>query len=198
MPAAPPRVYRQHTPYRLLAYGRFVEEKGFQDLIEACLILKKRGIDYQLIMGGEGPYVDTLRVQIEKYSLEDRIELCGWIEDVISYLDSVDLFVLPSRKEPFGLALLEAMARRVPIVATRSEGPSEFLSDREIRFCDVASPASLADGIVDVLTDIEATDTRIINAHRVYKQRYTPSVIIPVVIRHYEDILNLHSSSQTA
>lgn len=174
--------------YRLLAFGRFVEEKGFQDLILACHGLKQRRVPFELTLGGDGPCRNMLRDLIDHYQLGADITFCGWIEDVIPYLDTADLFILPSRQEPFGIVLLEAIARRLPIVTTRSKGPAEFLNEQQVFFCKVACPLSLADAIAQALTDHEAAVAKSENAFRLYDAHYTPAVVIPEIIDYYRSI----------
>lgn len=188
IPAMSQRSYIRKPKYQLLAFGRFVEEKGFQDLITACHYLKESGINFELQLGGDGPYRDILQNLITKFQLEQNINLCGWIEDVVPCLDAADLFILPSRREPFGIVLLEAIARRLPIVTTRSEGPAEFLTEQQAFFSETANPQDLANTIGKALANYEDVGTKTENAFSLYNSQYTPAVVIPQIIDYYKNI----------
>jgi len=193
MPAGEHRdLYRKH-PFKLLAYGRFVEEKGFQDLIKACSLLKQAGVEFQLRLGGDGPIKQHIDALIHRYNLERQVEHCGWMHNVADELDNADLFILPSRHEPFGLVLLEAMARQVPIVATRSEGPQEIFSTDELWFCEVASPESMAASISEALTQYSVTNQKVAHAFDTFRTGYTPAAVVPAIINQYEQILRSHA-----
>ena len=82
----------------------------------------------------------------------------GWIDDTQRFLDRGDIYVLSSRTESFGISLLEAMARGLPIVSTRCQGPSQLLTDSQAWFAAPENPASLA---AAMRTAIEQSDERI-------------------------------------
>lgn len=193
MAAAQSRTRASDPPFKLLAYGRFVEEKGFQDLIEACSLLKQGGTEFYLKLGGDGPYKPHIEALIKRYNLEQEVEICGWLHNVADELDDADLFVLPSRHEPFGLVLLEAMARRVPIVSTRSEGPGETFGANELWFCEVASPESMADSIRAALEQYAVSLQKETQAFEAFHRDYKPEAVVPAIINQYEAILRDHA-----
>ncbi len=80
--------------------------------------------DAALAIAGEGPERAALEREAEG---DPRVRLLGFRRDVERLYRAFDLFVLPSREEPFSLVLLEAMSAGLPIVATTTDGPSEFL-----------------------------------------------------------------------
>ena len=80
-----------------------------------------------LIIIGRGPREAALRQQIAEAGLKGRVHLQGFVDDAARYMKAFDVFVLPSRHEPFGLVLLEAMVARLPIIASDSGAPVEVL-----------------------------------------------------------------------
>jgi len=116
---------------KIAALGRLHEKKGFGVLIEAARLLSLRGLDIACTIAGEGPERAALEAQIGRACLASRITLPGWSDRVADYLTSADIFVLPSLQEDFPLALLDAMASGLPIVASAIEGPKDFLVDGE-------------------------------------------------------------------
>ncbi len=117
-PAAPPVIG---------ALGRLHEVKGFDLLLRAVARLRDRGVDFRLRLAGDGPELQNLRALRAELNLSDRVEFCGWLSDTAGFLSGLDLFVVPSRHEAFGLVLVEAMAAGVPVVASDIKGPRDIL-----------------------------------------------------------------------
>ncbi len=184
-PVAEVRCEADDVP-RLLAYGRFVEKKGFADLLDALSLIKQDGINFRLRVGGAGELEDQLREQVRQRHLADNVEFIGWIEDVVKELDRSDLFVLPSRSEPFGIVVLEAMARGVPIVTTATEGPREFLSQETAWFAPIADHDALAGVIKEAVSDPHERTRKAGAALSLYSRSYTARQIVPRIINLYE------------
>jgi len=110
--------------------GRVVEEKGVEDLIAAVGILLPRFPDISALIVGEGQDRVAIENMTKRKGLSDRVVFTGWVEpeDVSAYLATGDIFVCPSRKasdgwiEAQGLALIEAMVAKTPVIATRAGG----------------------------------------------------------------------------
>jgi len=123
--------YRLSSPVKLAALGRLHEKKGFGVLIDAVEQLVAKGIDCRCTIAGEGPERSDLEARVAHAGLRARITLPGWTDRVAEFFSSVDIFVLPSFQEDFPLAVLEAMASGMPIVASAIDGPKDFLIDGE-------------------------------------------------------------------
>jgi glycogen(starch) synthase len=115
-------------PY-VFAMGRHVHQKGFDVLIRAWKQLQNH--DFDLVIGGSGTNTDELHELIRELQLENSVFLIGRLdrEVVVSHLQYATCFVLPSRHEPFGIVVLEAMAARTPVIATAVGGVPEFVTD---------------------------------------------------------------------
>jgi glycosyltransferase involved in cell wall biosynthesis len=100
----------------------------------------------RLVIVGDGPQREALR---ELASADTRIVLAGAQENVAPFYRAFDTYVSAARFEPFGIAILEAMAAGCPLVLTRSQGPREFVSDPRTRWIDDASDAALAEALVE-------------------------------------------------
>jgi len=109
------------------AMGRLHEIKGFDVLLRAAARLLDQGVDFRLKLAGDGPQMGALRQLSDSLGLCDRVEFVGWVADPGAFLKTIDLFVVPSRYESFGLAVIEAMAAGVPVVTSDIEGPCEIL-----------------------------------------------------------------------
>jgi len=111
------------------AIGRIEKSKGFDRLITALSLLEKNisGYKFMLKIAGEGKEKNAL-IDLANY-LElpsQSLNFCGWIQDKAKFFNSVDIFILPSISETFGLVLLEAMKFKKPIIATNCHGPKEI------------------------------------------------------------------------
>lgn len=109
-------------PISLGAMGRLSNEKGFDLLIRAVAKLKAQGLKCHLKIAGDGPLLKELTDLVREMQCETEIELIGQVADNKAFFDSLDIFVLSSRREGLPNVLLEAMAMQVPVVATGIAG----------------------------------------------------------------------------
>ena len=117
------------TPPVIGSMGRFVAKKGFNHYIEALSVLRARGVAFSAILGGEGEEAEALAELITRYQLQDVVTLSGWVQNKAAFFAGIDIFVLPSLHEPFGIVLIEAMSHGLPVISTASEGPREIMHD---------------------------------------------------------------------
>jgi glycogen synthase len=115
-------------PY-VLSVGRLVSQKGFDVLIRAFALADLKGLD--LVIAGDGPERGALSTLARALGVERRVTLLGTVprDRVPGLITGAEMFALPSRGEPFGIALLEAMAAGVPSVATHAGGIVDFARD---------------------------------------------------------------------
>lgn len=143
---AVPRPYQE--PVTIGALGRLSPEKGMDILIDALNLLAKEGLAFRACIGGDGDERARLEALIQERRMGERVALCGWIHDKQAFYDSIDIFCLPSRFESFGIVLLEAALRALPIVAAESEGAREvFQGEPSAVMVEPGSPQSLASGL---------------------------------------------------
>jgi len=136
--------------------GRLHEAKGLADLVAAWEAIVGRWPNARLCLAGEGPLRETLAEQIEVRGLDGRVVLAGTFDQVDELLAAADLFVLPSHQEGMSLALLEAMAAGLPIVATDIPGNRDLLAaDRHALLVPPGDPAALAAAIGRLLDEPE-------------------------------------------
>lgn len=141
------------NPPCILGIGRMVEEKGFEDLLQAAALLARQQpqLDFTLRLVGEGPLGPTLDHLARVAGLGERYERIASVphRDLPEIHRAASILALPSRptsrwKEQFGMVLLEAMASGVPVVASRSGGIPEIVGDAGLLF-DPGDFAGLAD-----------------------------------------------------
>lgn len=143
----------------LLALGRFVEKKGFDDLLQALARLPAEigGRSWVALIVGDGPMAEELRKLCTDLGLDPRVRWLGWQNPPDPYYALADAFVCPSRHEPLGNVILEAWNHGLPMVSTRTQGAEELVEDdRTGLLCPPADPASLAERLREMLKNSEA------------------------------------------
>lgn len=121
---------QENSPY-LFAWGRLEEIKGFDLLIKAFSNCKKPG-GLKLLIAGEGTQREPLQRMIDALSLKNNAVLIGRLspDEVVQYAQNSEINIIPSRREPFGIVALEAIAAKRPIVATNGGGLPEIMSEK--------------------------------------------------------------------
>ncbi len=157
------RVRSPVDPFHILSSGRLVEKKGFSDLVDACAILRGRGVDFHCTIGGSGPDERMLRDKITAANLEAFVSLTGAAikqEELPDFMSTGDVFCLPcvwaSDNDVDGLPqmLMEAMACGLPAVSTRLVGIPDLVRDMETGLLvEPGEPAALADALVRLIDD---------------------------------------------
>ena len=141
-------------PPRIGSIGRMHRNKGYDVLLEAAAKLKARGLDFRLTLAGDGPELAALKAQAASLGLADITAFPGWMASPAEVLKTLDLFVLSSRVEPFGLVVIEAMAFGTPVVATDIDGPRDILAGGQLgRLVPKNDPDALAEAIAAALAD---------------------------------------------
>lgn len=158
-----------------LSVGSLLPRKGQVYLVEACRLLEKQGINFQCNIIGEGPQRNVLQDLIHKYHLEGKITLVGSIphEDIQSYYDDTDIFVLPSLSEGIPVVLMEAMSKGLPVVATRITGVPELAThDTDGILVSPGDPTDLAEAMMRLSNDAELRTLLGENARRKIKAKF--------------------------
>jgi glycosyltransferase involved in cell wall biosynthesis len=153
--------------------GRLVPKKGYEVLVEALASLAARRTAFQAVIGGAGEEEAALKAQAARLGLSGQLAFAGWVDDRQAFYDSIDIAVVPSHHEPFGIVVLEAMAQGLPLVSTASEGPREILADgRGGRLVPVGDALALADALGALLADPEGARALGRSAHGLALEQY--------------------------
>lgn len=115
-----------HTPPVILATSQLNKDKRHVDLLEALAQLQGEGLAFRLVVGGTGESAQSLKDTASALGLADRVEWVGFTQDVSALLRRGDIFVLPTMREPLGIALQEAMAAGLAPVARAGGGVPEI------------------------------------------------------------------------
>jgi glycosyltransferase involved in cell wall biosynthesis len=175
--------------------GHLAPIKGQEDFIRAAAVVCGIRRDVEFIVAGEdksrnGEHRQELEKLIGTLSLNRQVRLIGWVDDVAKLLPIFDLFVSPSRAEPFGLSIVEAMAGGVPVVATMSEGAREIIEDDQTgRLVSLGDVEGLAKAIIDLLSDPKERDRLIENAQRAVRERFSLERMLEATEEVYREVL---------
>jgi glycosyltransferase involved in cell wall biosynthesis len=154
LPAAPDGMPPRTTPV-LLCPARLAPIKGHRDLLEAAARLVARGIPFELWLAGEGPERAAIERRIDERGLGERVRLLGTVphaELLGMYRDrQADCVVLPSLHEGLSVALVEAMAYGVPVIATGVGGVPELLENGAGLLVPPSDPDALTEALARVL-----------------------------------------------
>jgi len=173
-----------------VSVGRMVKKKGFDVLLQAFKMTLDQGMKARLIIGGDGAERAALLALVQHLDLAAHVKFHGWVEDVAAFLDSGDVFVLPSLDEPFGIVVLEAMARGKTIISTRTQGPVEVLNERMAYFAEVGDAVSLAHAMALALGDAQLRLDKAAAALDGYRSHYSRQVVIPQFIDLYKRMIS--------
>lgn len=154
-------LYQQASPSRdsyILYVGRLSYRKGLSDLIDAMQLLKDRTTTRLVLLGG-GPLEERLRRQVARSGLEQRVTFYGHLKDktqVAEVFRGASVYVQPSWYEGLPVAILEAMASGIPVVATAVSGHVEVIRPGENgSLVPSRDPRALADAIYQLLEEPE-------------------------------------------
>jgi glycosyltransferase involved in cell wall biosynthesis len=136
----------------LITLGRLTEQKGQIHLIRALPKIVDRFPDVLLVMMGEGDLRETYRSEIGRLGLTEAVRMLGYVSPPGPVLRCGEMFVHPSLWEGFGLVLLEAMAYRIPIVASRVSAIPEIVEDGKTGLLvPPGDSEALADAVIRLL-----------------------------------------------
>ena len=131
----------------LVCVGRLCEQKGQLLLIEAVRQILNKGIDFELVLAGDGEMRSEIESLITKYQLASNIRITGWIssDEVKKEILAAGALVLPSFAEGLPVVIMEALALKKPVLSTYVAGIPELVLDNE---CGWLFPAGSVESLV--------------------------------------------------
>jgi glycosyltransferase involved in cell wall biosynthesis/GNAT superfamily N-acetyltransferase len=129
------------------------KQKDYDTLLTAARLLVDRGVRFRLVAVGQGPLEKEVARRRDELALADHVILAGFRPDAVAVMAACDVFVLASAWEGLPVAVMEATALGIPIVATRVGGVAEQLGAGQAVLVPPRDPAALADALEGVLAD---------------------------------------------
>ena len=149
-----------------------------------------REVPSQLVLVGDGPERSAAEWLAHDLQIHDKIHFMGKQERVNELLPLADLMLMPSELESFGLAALEAMACKVPSIATRVGGVPELIDDGVTGLLyPVGAVEDMAAGAVGLLKDRERLEAMREAGRRTAQKRFCSSLVVPHYVKYYEEVL---------
>ena len=174
----------------IISVGRFVEAKGYEDMIEAFASLHHRDPRPFLVIAGVGRLFDKIKRKISELQLEDSVNCLGERSDIAQLLAASDIYASSSHREGLPVALLEAMMAGLPIVGTSVGDIPKVVTPEIGIIVPPHEPACLADALSDLVSAPEKA--RVMgNAARVRAmQEYSLDIWIKRLASLYEETLS--------
>ena len=163
-------------------------------IVDVLKIFEKVNLEIssKLIMVGDGPDKKKAKDYLRKNNLKNRVIFLGKTNEVDEILCSSDLFLLPSEKESFGLAALEAMALKVPVISTNTGGLKELNINGNSGFTsDIGDIDSMASNAIKILSDKSLKKKYRSQAFKNAK-KYDINKIIPLYENIYDEAINIY------
>lgn len=176
----------------VFALGRFIEKKGFQDLLSAFARLPAEfgGRPLMLVLAGDGPLRTELEDAGTSLGITGRLRWAGWRNDPTPLFQSCDLFVCPSRHEPLGNVILEAWANTLPVVSTATAAARELIREGENGVtapCEDA--AALSERMAAVIRDNSLRETIAREGHRTLVAEHGRAAVVGAYLSLYDQLL---------
>ena len=140
--------------FHIVTVGRVSHEKGMDIAVQACAKLVEEGLNnicWWIV--GDGPAMDDIKRVVAELHMEPYMRLVGMKDNPYPYIRQADLYVQPSRVEAFGLTITEAMILGKPVVATKTQGAREILTNQSQGWLCEINPTALAQKIKQLIFD---------------------------------------------
>jgi glycosyltransferase involved in cell wall biosynthesis len=165
--------------------GRLSSEKGHLTLLAAAKKILNTHPPLYFVIAGEGALKTELMNETKKLRIDDHFIFTGMVDDIPALLSVSDIFVLPSLTEGLPMALLEAMAAKKPVIASRVGSIPEVLSANGAGLLvPPANSQELEKSILDLLNNQQKADEMAENGYRTIVNRYSSKIMV----RKYLDI----------
>ncbi len=176
--------------FLLGAVGRLSPEKGFDLLLRSVKTLREAGHPVRLVIVGEGDDRPRLEALTSELGLGEFVRFPGWLSDVRSHFEAMDLFVLSSLREGLPNVVLEAMALEVPLVATRIAGiPKLIRHGVNGWLVEPGDGSGLTAGIFRLLNDSDLRSQCAAAGRATIEARYGFDVRMRRLANAYDDLL---------
>jgi glycosyltransferase involved in cell wall biosynthesis len=171
--------------------GRLVPTKGQTYLIEAFSRIQEKIPDSRLMIVGDGPLLNKLTKQAEELKISSKVFFTGYRDDVLEIIRGIDVFVLPSLAEGLSIALLEAMASRLPIIASNVGGIPEVFSDSHCgRLVPPKDVAALTAAMIEIdMLDDDQKRGLGKEGRKKIEEEFTADVMVRQIQEIYESVL---------
>jgi glycosyltransferase involved in cell wall biosynthesis len=169
--------------------ARLSPEKDHATLLSAFSLMHRQVPHARLVIVGDGPERKTLHNIVEQSGLSTKVLLLGHRNDIEKILPAFDLVTLSSQREGLPLALLEAMAHGIPVVATRVGGIPALLEHGGGLLVEPGQPDHLAQAVIQLIDKPDELQRQAKLARQIAEKKYSQEVMIDKHIHLYQDLI---------
>src|SRR3990167_2687246 len=156
------------------AMGRLHIQKGIDVFLKAAKIVAEKIPNAKFLIAGDGPEKESLMQLSHSLGIESKVQFCGWVKESASFLSLLQIFVLTSRWEGMPNVILEAMALKKPIVATKVGGTLDLIEhEKEGLLVKSNDPESCAQAILRALQDRFLVEKLSQSAYQKVQQKFS-------------------------
>lgn len=171
--------------------GRLRPVKGCAVFLHAAALMSEQRPDISFVIAGIGTRAVELKALTRELGLESRTRFLGYIDPVAPVLSALDVVVVPSLSEAFGLTAIEALALHVPVVASRVGGLAEVIVDGQTGLLVAPGDAqAIAESVFRLLDDRELGRRLTAAGARLVEERYTAARMIDGYLGVYEGLVS--------
>lgn len=173
------------------AISRFVPQKGIIYLIKAAPIVIKEIKNVKFLIIGEGPEYENMIKCIKELNIKDFVEILPYQENISDFLDTLDLLVVPSLSEGAGMVILEAMANKLAVVATRVGGIPELVKDKETGILiEPGNVKELSSAIIRLLKEENKVREMGEFGRKIVEEKFDIKLMVKEAEKLYESVIN--------
>lgn len=173
----------------ILNSARLTRQKAQWVLVDAAALLKKAGVDFKVLIVGQGGLEQELRSQIADKGLEQQVLLLGFRSDVTHLLQTCHVFALPSIDEGMPMALLEAAAASKPIVTTQVGDIGKLIKHEQTGLIiPLEDSQALAQALTRINTDAQLAQQLATAAHQLMRENYSSEAMCKRYLEIYQSI----------
>jgi glycosyltransferase involved in cell wall biosynthesis len=180
----------QRVAKKVVSVGRLIQNKGIHYLIDAAPEVLQRFPSTEFIIVGDGPMRTELETRAKERGVLQAFRFYGFVPEVSNVLNTCDIFVRPSLTEGMPLAVLEAMACGLPVIATRVAGTPEIVIDHETGILvDSGDASNLAEALIELLGNTELAMRFGVNARKLVEKSHSWQKTARMTLNVYKEIL---------
>lgn len=183
---------------KIISVARLSPEKGIDCAINTLKILHRSNYLLRLEIIGDGPEKEHLRELVKKLNLENYVIFWGsrendWVREFLYKNANKSIYLQPSKREAFGMSILEAMFFGLPIVASKIGGIPEQINDGiNGLLCETENTFSMAEKIIQLLNDDKLRHNLQNNAYRISRQEFSDSIEAANFITYLYQLADTH------
>lgn len=176
----------RHSGMRIGTVSRLAPQKGVDVLLRSAALLVDDFPKLEVVIVGDGPLRGDLEELARELGISDRVKFLGFRSDALSIVAGLDVFVLSSTRETFGMTLAEAMSLGVPVVASRTGGIPEVVDDEHTGLlAEPGNPCDFASKVRALASDKDLARTMAERGRTVVRDRFGSAAMVSSIEKLY-------------